>query len=219
MLKKVRPTRYFSPGGSDFLFSLTNTYQSMGLDGFSQAQYLQLALDIRCGNPPPQPSLIIRLPLSNRYLRKRRMISSDPESSDDETGANEVLESHPQTPRDRHTSILNETNRITHRSRTDRGEGQKDDTDPVQEKITAFQASCIFPSEPVNTDLHIQLLTTNQATQPSSPPIDPLQYHKASCLPSQASSPDQPGRLPNRSDQSTIGSIRSSSVNRVWRRL
>ena len=55
-----------------------------------------LHLDIGCGNPPPQPSLIIRLPLPpNRYLRKRRTISSDFETDDDETGPDKVLVSIP----------------------------------------------------------------------------------------------------------------------------
>lgn len=136
----------------------------MGVDGFSQAQCLQLALDIRCGNPPPRPSLIIRLPLPpDGYLRKRRMISSDSETGDHESGAHEVLESHPQTsrPGDRSTSTLNEANRMTHRLCTDRGEDQKDDTAPVQEKITASQASCMFSFKPLNTHLHIKLLTNN----------------------------------------------------------
>ena len=68
----------------------------MGVDGFNQAQYLQLALDVRCGNPPPRPSLVIRLPLPPRkYLRKRGMINRDSETDDEETEADEVLGFHP----------------------------------------------------------------------------------------------------------------------------
>ena len=76
--------------------SLINIYQSMGVDGYNQEQYLQLALDVRCGNPAPRPSLIVKLPLPpHRYLRKRKLNSSDSETDDAETGADEVLKSHP----------------------------------------------------------------------------------------------------------------------------
>ena len=42
-------------------------------------------------------------------------------------------------------SILKEAKRTIHRLRTGRSEGRKDDTGPVQEKTTAFQASSTFP--------------------------------------------------------------------------
>ena len=75
--------------------SLTDTYQSMGIDGFNQAQYLQLAMVVRCGNPAPRLSLIIRLPLPpHRILRKKGLISSASETDDDETRADEVFEFH-----------------------------------------------------------------------------------------------------------------------------
>ena len=140
--------------------SLTDTYQSMGIDGFNQAQYLQLALDIRCGNPPPRLSLIIRLPLPpHGPIRKRASTSSDSETDDDETGADEVHESHPhQGSRDSDRTLLKEANRMTHRLHADEGEGQKDDIAQVQEKTTAFQASNTFPRYSVNVDLQIQLL-------------------------------------------------------------
>ena len=71
--------------------SQTNTFQSMGVDGFSQAQYLQLDLDVRSGNPPPRPSLIIKLPLPpTRYLRKRGLVSDGSDTDEDETGADNV---------------------------------------------------------------------------------------------------------------------------------
>ena len=62
--------------------SLTKTYQSMGVDGFDRTQYLQLALDIRCRNPPPPPSLIIKLPLSP--LTRRHGLANT--ASDDQLG-------------------------------------------------------------------------------------------------------------------------------------
>ena len=50
----------------------------MGVDDFSQAQYLQLDIDIRNGNPSLRPSLLLKLPVPpNRYLRKKGLISGD----------------------------------------------------------------------------------------------------------------------------------------------
>ena len=42
-------------------------------------------------------------------------------------------------------SILKEAKRTIHRPCTDRSEGQKDGTDPVQEKTIAFPVSSTFP--------------------------------------------------------------------------
>ena len=88
------------------LLSLTNTYQSMGVDGFSQTQYLQLALDVRCGNPPPRLSLVVALSLPrNERTRKRNPLNSGSETDEIETGSEEVLNPS-KSPQDHDRSIL-----------------------------------------------------------------------------------------------------------------
>lgn len=66
----------------------------MGVNGFNQAQYNQLVLDVRSGVPPPNPSLIVTLPLPQIIQsRKRKTAISGSGTDSDETGLVEVLQS------------------------------------------------------------------------------------------------------------------------------
>lgn len=72
---------------------MTDTRQSMGLDGFNQTEYDQLVSDVRNGLPPARPKLLVTLRVPcNKRLRETRVSESDSEVDEDGFRAEEVLE-------------------------------------------------------------------------------------------------------------------------------
>lgn len=135
----------------------------MGIEGFNQVQYLQLALDVRYGNSPPRPSFIIRLPLSpHKLLRKRESISSASETDNDELGADEVFKFHPlsrvtrfrpnytkKSRQEDHATAHRQRQRSKRRHRSGPGEDY------------GVPSKSHFSSLTRNMDLQIRLLTIN----------------------------------------------------------
>lgn len=55
----------------------------MGIDGYTQAGYNQLVLDVAQGIPPPKPRLIITLPLPQQKRHSNTQVSESSSEGDD----------------------------------------------------------------------------------------------------------------------------------------
>ena len=76
------------------IVAITEIEQSMGVDGFNQAHYSQLVLDISRNAPPLRPSLVVSLPIPrNKRPRESTITDSSSETDDSDSSADKVRKS------------------------------------------------------------------------------------------------------------------------------